>query len=334
MIAGEVASQADARLMEHDADLAQNGLRGLREAWRVVRHMRHADVTIIPYGPYRMWASRGWQLPQLLVIHLGLRRRTVTVLHDAYPPESRWRSEWWALAIGAVISGALVVHGEHERAKLRRIPRAGRAAVIPIFIEERSLPSRAEARRRLGISEACLVLAMIGWIHPRKNCELAIRTLAKVGGDARLWLVGATPDRTDEYLESLHALARDLGVADRVQQTGFVSETELDLRLAAADIGLCPYHDISASASLSTLLAARRPVIATDLPVTRELRELAPEGVVIADGLDTDCFAEAVSRVLSHPPAADSFDALLEARSLAATARAYRAGLSGVARSV
>ena len=39
--------------------------------------------------------------------------------------------------------------------------------------------------------------------------------------------------------------------------TGYVDEDELALRLAALDVGLCPYRDASASGSMSTLLGAR-----------------------------------------------------------------------------
>lgn len=331
MIAGEIG-EGGAEILSHETDLSPGGWAGIRESWRAVRRLRSADVSMIPYGPYRLWAPGGWKLAQLAIVYLGLRRRTVTTVHDAFFPESCRRVEWWALVTSMTLSSVVVVHGTHEQRRLAAIPGGRRAVVIPLFIEERPLSSRSDARRQLDLRADTPVLAMIGWIHPRKNCELAIEVLARLGADARLWLVGTAPEGENSYLDGLLALARKQRVADRVYQTGFVSEAELNLRLAALDVGLCPYHDISASASVSTLLAARRPLVSSDLPFLRDIQRAAPDVVTIARGPGPDAFVEAITEVLDAPPPAGSFDALLGQRSLPTVARAYRELLHQAAR--
>jgi glycosyltransferase involved in cell wall biosynthesis len=196
----------------------------------------------------------------------------VTVLHDVYPSRS-WRSRnWWTLTTCALLSRAVVFHERHELATLETVPRRGRLCRIPPPVEAMSLPPRSGARAQLGVSESTAVLGMVGWIHPRKNCERAVQVLARLPEDTQLWLIGSATSDANSYCRRLNQLAGDLGVADRLSITGCVCDDELRCRLAAIDVALVPYTAISASASLSTLIGARRPVLASDVAVTRELR--------------------------------------------------------------
>ena len=89
----------------------------------------------------------------------------------------------------------MVIHGEHERPRLYRMPRADRAQVIPHFIERRAAIARDEARRALGVDPEARIVGVLGWIHPRKHYELAIRLLAALEPDFELWLIGSPPER-------------------------------------------------------------------------------------------------------------------------------------------
>ena len=90
---------------------------------------------------------------------------------------------------------------------------------------------------------------------------------------------------------------------------------------AAVDVALVPYAAISASASLSTIIGARRPVIASDLAVTRELQELAPRAVRVSD--DPETIARMVESVLADPPGETAFAPILRERSPEAVARRF-----------
>jgi glycosyltransferase involved in cell wall biosynthesis len=192
---------------------------------------------------------------------------------------------------------------------------------VPLAIEALSLPPRSQARAALGVSESAVVLGMVGWIHSRKNCERAIHVLARLPEDAQLWLVGsATPDATS-YCTELTQLADDLGVTERLTITGYVSDDELHCRLAAIDVALAPYSAIAASASVSTLIGARRPVLASDLPVTRELHDMAPDAIRLAD--DAAAMARLVESVLADLPGDPAFTPILRARSPEAVADSF-----------
>jgi glycosyltransferase involved in cell wall biosynthesis len=331
----EIVSGGLEALGDRTAELALTpvgrGRRGLSQALQVVSRMRQADAALIPYTRSNVWSPGPVRLLQLVVVHLGLRRRTVSVLHDVYPPGGPNRLEWWVLSAVLLLSGRVVLHTDHERRNLALVPGGRRAQVIPHFVLARDrLPDRAAARTSFGVPPATTVLAMIGWMNPRKNYELAIDTLAELPADVVLWLVGGAGLGLDWYLEELRERIRGQGVEDRVVITGAVSEDELERRLASVDIGLCPYRRISASGSVSTLLGARRPVLVTDVDFARELKLLAPEAVHTLERLEPGCLARAILHIMDAPPAPEAFEDLLTARSLNATAKRYRERLAAV----
>jgi glycosyltransferase involved in cell wall biosynthesis len=300
------------RVVERAVDVTHAGGSALLRLIRAARALATMDVTIVPYSPNRLWAPGPTHLVQLAVTLLFLPR-TVTVVHDVYPSR-RWSSRnWWALTLCSLLSRAVVFHEQHELRTLEAIPRRCRLFRVPLPVEAMSLPPKTDARAQLGVSESAPVLAMVGWIHPRKNCERAIQVLARLPEEAELWLIGSATSGAEPYIRRLRKLAGELEVAERLTITGYVSDDELRCRLAATDVALAPYVAISASASLSTILGARRPVLASDLAVTRELHALAPYALQLSD--DPAGIAELVESVLADPPGETAFAPILCARS-------------------
>jgi glycosyltransferase involved in cell wall biosynthesis len=311
-LAAELRKRPGVRVIEYGVDVSHAGATGLLKLMRAARTLSAADVAIVPYSPNRLWAPGRTHLAQL-VLTLLLLPRTVTVVHDVYPSRRGASRNWWALTASTLISRAVVFHEQHEMTTLEAIPRRCRLFRVPLPVEAMSLPPKADARSQLGVGESATVLAMVGWIHPRKNCERAIEVLARLPEDTQLWLIGSAASDTDSYIRRLRELADDLGVAERLTVTGYVRDDELRCRLAATDVALVPYAAISASASLSTIIGARRPVLASDLAVTRELHDLAPRAIRLSD--DPAVVAEYVGSVLADPPGETAFTPILQARS-------------------
>lgn len=318
-------------VLEHNHDLTRHGWRGVADAARATRRFSGADVVVVPYCPNGLWGSQRGKLPQLLTVLTGTPMPVVTVLHDVYHPGSRRRSEWWAMAMCTALPKAVVIHGEHERPRLESLPRSARAQVIPHFIEHRPAMARDDAREALGVRSDRKVVGVLGWIHPRKHYELAIHLLAALDDDFELWLIGSPPGPSRSYGDALLALAAELGVADRMTVTGYVDETELSLRIAALDVGLCPYRDASASGSMSTLLSGRRPIVANDFAVAEELKRLAPDAITLMPDSDIASYREAVVDAATEAPPSQAFDAVLQRRSPEAIAGQYLATLRAVA---
>lgn len=309
----------------------RRGWRGVRDAVSVVVSCRRADAAIIPYTRSNVWAPSIVRLLQVVIVHLALRRRTVTVLHDTYAPGGPNRVEWWVLTAVLLLSGRVVLHTDQERRQLSAVPGGRRAEVVPHFVLERPhQPEPAAVREEFGVQAGTTVVAMIGWMNPRKNYELAIDALALLPTRFVLWLVGGPGLGLDWYVDQLRGRIVERGLGERVVITGALSETDLERRLAALDVGLCPYQRISASGSVSTLLGARRPVIVTDVEFARELKRLAPAAVHLLGALEPQAVSEAILDVTGSTTAPEAFAPLLETRSQAETAHRYRERLRAV----
>ena len=161
--------------------------------------------------------------------------------------------------------------------------------------------SRVGRRAGAGCDDQDRIIGVLGWIHARKRYETAIRLLATLEPKFRLWLIGSPPNSSQAYSTTLKALADELGVADRMTITGYVEEDELAQRMAALDVGLCPYRDASASGSMSTLLSARRPIVANHFDVAAELAELAPGAITLLSDTDMGAYREAVLDARASP---------------------------------
>ena len=176
-----------------------------------------------------------------------------------------------------------LVHNRAARDELQaRCPESA-IRVVRMGIELADVVSRDEARQQLSLGKET-VLASFGLVTPEKRISIALRCLKRMideGVDARYILVGATVPHYDAREE-----AARLGVAERVQFTERVSESDFRLYASAADICLNLRYPSAGetSATLLRLLAAGRAVMVTD-----QVRELDyPDTVVARASLDGD----------------------------------------------
>lgn len=117
---------------------------------------------------------------------------------------------------------------------LRRHSVTTKASVIPTAALSRSFFNRAEVRAQLGIAPEHKILLYVGRIAKEKN----LQTLFAMAAEAfrrdptlRLWLVGDGP-----YRSACAAIARSLGIGDRVKFVGYVPRQDVDRYYAAADL--------------------------------------------------------------------------------------------------
>ncbi len=117
---------------------------------------------------------------------------------------------------------------------LRRHSVSTPITVIPTGIPLPQMTSRPEARLELGISLDAKIMLYVGRLAKEKNLGVLLEMAALAFRDdptLRLWLVGDGPAR-----EECIALARSLGIGDRVRFIGFVPRAEVDKYYAAADL--------------------------------------------------------------------------------------------------
>ncbi|HEX7166225.1 MAG TPA: glycosyltransferase [Acidimicrobiales bacterium] len=142
----------------------------------------------------------------------------------------------------------------------------------PTFSHRRT---RAGARAALGIDEEAKVVVLFGFVAAHKGHLVAINALRALPASYHLVVVGGPhPHNNDPtYEKVLSALRRRPALRPRVHVTGWVEDDEVADWFAASDVAIAPYIDsrLVTSAAAVWALASGRPLIASDLPVFREL---------------------------------------------------------------
>jgi glycosyltransferase involved in cell wall biosynthesis len=131
-----------------------------------------------------------------------------------------------------------------------------------------------EIRRRHGIPGDAVVFGSFGRVTPEKGLSAVLRALAQVAPSLpslRLLLVGGTASYFDVMTE-----ARELGVADRVIETGYVADEALPDYLAAVDVCLNLRWPTGRETSAAWLrcVAAGKPTVVTELAHTTDVPSL------------------------------------------------------------
>ncbi|MBT9485999.1 MAG: glycosyltransferase [Rubrivivax sp.] len=151
----------------------------------------------------------------------------------------------------------------------------------------------ADARTRLGLPAGGTMLLAVGHLIERKGQRIAIEALPQLP-QALLCLVGRGPDEA-----ALKALAKRLGVHDRVRLVGAVDNAELRWWYSAADASLlCSSREGWANVLLESM-ACGTPVLATDIWGTPEV-VAAPEAGVLMEERTAVALVSAWHRLCSN----------------------------------
>ncbi len=136
----------------------------------------------------------------------------------------------------------------------------------------------------------------LGRLEGEKDVATLVRALAQLERtDARLMLVGDGAERPH-----LEALARTLGVSDRVHLAGFVAHEEVPAFLAHADVLVLPSRFEELGSALLEGMHMGVPIVASDTGgITRAVGH-DEAGLLVAPG-DVAGFARALNRVLGDP---------------------------------
>ncbi len=186
------------------------------------------------------------------------------VVHETYPELSWWRPDHRLLR-RALARTTVLVHTEAERGALARAYgiRDG-VEVVPhtdgVYL--RGVPSREEARRRLGVPADERLSVCAGFMHPAKGFERAILAFESAGSPGRLVLLASVRSPTEPNLEYARWIA---SLCDRVPGVEFVDrfvpEDEFNAWIAAADVVVLPYRRAWSSGVLARAQAIGTPAV-------------------------------------------------------------------------
>ena len=152
---------------------------------------------------------------------------------------------------------------------------------------------RDAARNKLGLTGYTLL--SVGRLSEVKGHDLTIKALTRLPG-VTLMLAGDGPDRP-----KLQALARELGVQDRVRFLGPVPQTELRTYYNAADLSVLASSREGWANVLLESMACGTPVVATSICGTPEVVASVDAGRLMPERTP-ESLAEAVQLLRANEP--------------------------------
>ncbi len=124
------------------------------------------------------------------------------------------------------------------------------------------------------MDQGVINLGSSGFISANYNHSLLFDILDSLKSQWRFtWIGGIRRDEDNQILEYINQEIRKRNWQDKFIVTGWLEDEKRDILLEKIDIYLALFSARSSSASLAAALGARRLVIATPLPLTREMTE-------------------------------------------------------------
>ncbi|TAL20635.1 glycosyltransferase [Patescibacteria group bacterium] len=211
----------------------------------------HALISVLA-GRGQALVYEAHDIPQSLLI----RGRRIAELTELIVVTNSWKRETIAAAWGEAVKEKIIV-----------LPNA--VDLDPY----RSLPDTQAARRELGLPLAEKLAVYGGHLYAWKGVYTLARAAALLPGGMRVLMVGGT----DKDLRVMAGFLKDQRIS-AVTLVGHVPPARFPLYLAAADCLVLPNSGRDWNSRYTTspiklweYLAARRPVVASDLPSIREL---------------------------------------------------------------
>lgn len=145
-----------------------------------------------------------------------------------------------------------------------------------------------------------LLIGYVGVMAPQDGVDHALHALARLA-DRQDWHAVFAGD--GQSREQLIALARTLGLEDRVELCGWLEDEQIARLLSSCDVCLAPepsspLNELSTMVKIAEYMAASRPVVAYDL---QESRFTAGRAALYARPDDPACFAACIEHLLERP---------------------------------
>jgi glycosyltransferase involved in cell wall biosynthesis len=259
------------------------------------------DVVHVQYLPM-LWS----RLPvDLWFVEFCQRRgsKIVLTVHDLLPHDTGERYRQTFDDYYRMVDG-LICHSDHIRARLTAefsVP-ADKISVIPHGPFFYDLPDAGSKQALEGfeVEQGKVLVLWQGIIFPYKGIDLLLRAWQQVeaqGSEAYLVIAGTG---TAEFLEQIRELVKTLGLKQVKLHFRFISAEELGALYRAADIVVYPYRAITTSGALATGLSLGKTIVASDLPVFRELLTNG-ENALLVDPQNAEELAGALIELIGDP---------------------------------
>lgn len=239
-----------------------------------------------------VWWVWVWALPYLtLLAFLPKTTRVVLQCHNIGDKEPAAWKRWLTnrvLRRGDVLVVHAKTEAEDAQRRLSGVRRHRRrwesgsdatalqivTTFLPVHELGGAIPSREEARRRLGLQGN--VALFFGHVRPFKGLDIVLRAWPLLTGDVTLVVAGEAWWKSEE---EYRALAR--GLTNVRLDFRFIPDSEIATYFAACDVVLAPYRIEAQSGVALTAFHFARPVIATTVGGLPEIIEEGSNGLLV-----------------------------------------------------
>lgn len=241
-----------------------------------------------------------WRLPLDLWFLEFCRKRgskIILTVHDLLPHDTAEVYKQTFHKVYQMVDG-IICHSDHIKARLEgefSVPEE-KIDVIPhgpFFYDLPDTGSEATLRT-LGVEPGKVLVLWQGIIFPYKGIDLLLNAWQKVEarGEAACLVIAGTG--APELLEQIREQVNQLGLKRVHLEFRFITTEELVALYRAADVVVYPYRAITTSGALATGLALGKTIVASNLPVFREL--LRPrENALLVDPHDSNELSDALT---------------------------------------
>jgi glycosyltransferase involved in cell wall biosynthesis len=263
------------------------------------------DVIHVQYLPMLLW-----RLPLefwFLAFCRARGSKIVLTVHDLLPHDTAESHKQTFLRLYRSVD-AIICHSQHVKTRLEAefhvlpaiisiIPHGPFFYDLPI-----DLPTKTTASTppEMQVDPGHLLVLWQGILFPYKGLDILLDAWQRVESEIpNAWLVvvgTGAPDLLDQLQQQIHRL----GLTHVKLNLRFVSAEELVAVYRAADIVVYPYRSITTSGALATGLALGKTIVASDLPVFRELLT-DHENALLVPPLDPGRLAQAIVTLSRDP---------------------------------
>lgn len=172
--------------------------------------------------------------------------------------------------------------------------------LIPHFVE-RAPRQRVTPVYRNSTSGKTILVA--GFIFNQKGHRLVVEAMPLMPHVRVMFLGGPGVGQSGaEQYARIMDFVREKGVQDRLEVTGYLDDEEFQRHIRAADLAVCPFSEYkTASGSLSALIAAGCPILASDVPLIAEYNAMVPGAIPTFSPYSAKALATTISRLLTVP---------------------------------
>lgn len=214
------------------------------------------------------------------------------IIYDCKHPVQTAYSRHCSRNFGADL--ILVHHKYHRDILLKK-------GIKPELVEILQFPVKKSANEinfKWKAGEAVL-LGSIGFINQGYDYKLLFSVLEKMEIDWKfVWIGGLRNNENEKILENLKQMIISREWQNRFIITGWVSDEKQNELLQKLDIYLSLFKYRSSSATVSRAIGALKPIIATEIPMIKELNECIDESPVLAVKNDPESVIGAIRKIM------------------------------------